>query len=278
MSPPVTFATFFPHARHGLRHLAQAWPGAAIKPLFPHFEVAHLVFIFLLGGCAIVLNLRLVGVGFEEPPSAVERHLRRVLNLSVAGVLVSGLLIGIANPLKLYQNPAFFVKMVALAAALLATFAVAVPVARADGVVRRPALAGFVLAMGVWAVALWLFAFTLGTSPGVIHVVVAGALILLAALKGRARWLYLAGLAVIVLAQQLVTHLAMAPDDIARLDPANKGFTWAEAAWIAGFAGLHTVRGFRAPPTPRLAKLIGFCALLMWVTVAAAGRWIAFGG
>lgn len=274
----TTFATLLPDAEPLLRQLGQTWPAALVKANFPHVQVAHLVSLFLLGGCVVVLNLRLLGVGLDERPSAVERHLRHVLHLAAAGAVVTGLLMAVANPMKLYLDTPFLVKMTALLAGLIVTYAVTLPVARAEGVVGRPALAFLAVALGVWSLALWVFASTVGASPGVIHVLFAAALVLVLALPGRARWIYLSGLAAILAAHQVVTHVVITdPYDVVRLDPANKAFIWAEALWVLGFAAYLLIAPRRAADTGAMARLAGLSAILIWVTVAAAGRWIAFG-
>jgi hypothetical protein len=272
----MTFATLFPALEPWLRALAENEHALAIKPFFPHFQVAHLVSLFLLGGCAILLNLRLVGSGFEEPSAWVERRLRPLLDLSAAGALATGVLIAALEPMKLYGDTPFLVKMTALLAALVATYGAALPLARANGVLGRTALAAFVVALLLWALALWIFATTLGSSPGVLLVIFAGGLLLALALRGRTRWVYLLGLTAILVAQQVVTHGFIGPDDIAVLDPVNTAFSAAEAAWVLAFLLVLgcVARGTGTSPA---ARFVGCATLLIWITVAAAGRWIAFG-
>ena len=88
--------------------------------------------------------------------------------------------------------------------------------------------------------------------------------------------LNLAGLALLVAAQSISTHGFIDPEDLATLDPVNKGFAWAFAAWIAGCAAAQILGRPRSPDSGRLPAFIGYTAILMWVSVAAAGRWIAF--
>jgi hypothetical protein len=129
----------------------------------------------------------------------------------------------------------------------------------------------------VWSAGLWIFASSPSSGAGVILVLAAAALVLAAALEGWTRRIYLAGLAAIIAAQQVVTHLVIPdPFDVVRLDPANRLFTLAEGLWILAFATLLVARGRDMAPA-RLPRAIGLCGLLIWVTVAAAGRWIAFG-
>ncbi|MDB5495690.1 MAG: hypothetical protein JWP86_3027, partial [Phenylobacterium sp.] len=47
-------------------------------------------------------------------------------------------------------------------------------------------------------------------------------------------------------------------------------------AWIFGCAALQIFIASRDRREGMMAKLIGYATILVWVTGAAAGRWIAF--
>jgi hypothetical protein len=101
--------------------------------LFPAIEAVHLLALALLGGSLLMLDLRLLGVGLTlVPTSQVERGSRPWLVAALATMIISGVLIGISEALKLYDKQAFWVKMAALLAAVLFTFAVKHPAARRD--------------------------------------------------------------------------------------------------------------------------------------------------
>jgi len=271
----VTFATLFPALEPSIRALGQNPTALAIKPFIPHFLVAHLVSLFVLGGCAILLNLRLIGVGFEEPSSWVARRIRPMLDLGVAGVLATGVLITALEPEKIYVDAPFVVKMLALLGALVGTYGAALPLAKADGVLSRSALSALVVSLILWGLALGIFANAVDARAGMILVIFGGGLLLAFALAGRIRWVYLIGLTVILLAQQVVTIGFIDPYDVAVLDPVNTAFSCAEAAWVLAF--LLVLGGARGLETRPASRLVGCATLLMWVTVGAAGRWIAFG-
>ena len=118
--------------------------------LFPAIEAVHLLAFALLGGAILLLDLRLLGLGLTgQPVSAVERETRPGLVGAVATMIATGALLGVSEALKLYDKPAFWVKMVALAFALVFTFAVKIPLARRDpGGVGRP--------LAAVSLALWL--------------------------------------------------------------------------------------------------------------------------
>ena len=118
--------------------------------LFPAIEAVHLLALALLGGAILMLDLRLLGVGLtSQPASSVERETRPWLVGALAMMVITGSLLGVSEALKLYDKRAFWVKMVALACALVFTFAVKTPLVR-----HGPAWAGRPLA--VLSIALWL--------------------------------------------------------------------------------------------------------------------------
>lgn len=274
----MTFKEFFPQIESWISHLEHGSVGPIFKPYFAHLEVWHIVSLFILGGCMILINLRLLGAGLTpEPPSVIEKNVRPWLHFGVFGVLTSGILIGFANAEKLYDSTAFTAKMVSLVAAIIFTYVVCTPTAKADGRVGKVAKIGAALAMIIWVVSLWIFTSIEGLAPGIILVILAAGLMVTATLRGRVRWIYLAGLAAIIIAHQIVTHSVVTLDSsYDNWVVANQWFTRAEALWIVGFGG-YQIFGYRNELAGGpLTRIIGFSSLLVWVTVAAAGRWIAF--
>jgi hypothetical protein len=129
--------------------------GEAIKEstwLFPVIEAGHLLALAVLGGAVILLDLRLLGVGLKAyPVSTVEKGVRPWLIGAILALVATGVLIGFSETLKLWGKPAFWVKMAALAAAILFTFLVRNPYARKDPE-RGLAAAG----IAILSLALWL--------------------------------------------------------------------------------------------------------------------------
>ena len=117
--------------------------------LFPAIEAVHLLALALLGGAILMLDLRLLGVGLtSQPASRLERETRPWLIGALVVMVVTGSLLGVSEAVKLYDKRAFWVKMIALACALLFTFAVKSPLARRDpGVVGKAAAA---VSLGLW--------------------------------------------------------------------------------------------------------------------------------
>jgi hypothetical protein len=127
--------------------------GSTIKEslwLFPAIESVHLLALALLGGAVLMLNLRLLGVGLsDQSVSDVERGARPWLVAALATMVVTGVLIGTSEALKLYDKPAFWVKMAALLTVLVFTFVLQLPLARRD-VSGLPAKALAVISLGLW--------------------------------------------------------------------------------------------------------------------------------
>jgi hypothetical protein len=268
---------FFPQARPWVENLVNVWPAPYVKPQFAWWEILHIVSLITLGGTSILMNLRLIGVGLtQEPPSEVYRSLKLWQTIGVVGIVASGILIGMANAERLYDSAAFIVKMLALVSGIILTYGASRPVAKADGAVSTASKAWFALGMAFWLAALWVFATGDLINPGVFHIITAAALIVFFVTRGRARAVYLGVLIALIVAQFVGTHFIVKPDDYDGLKPVNMTFAWLFSAWIVGTALVHLFRAGRGPEGGPLTKTIGYAAILVWVTAAAAGRWIAF--
>jgi len=93
--------------------------------LFPFVEIFHLVALGMLGGCVLLLNMRLLGMRFRGAPvAALARELRPWMIGSIAVMLISGFLLFSTEAVKMYGNWAFQLKMGALLAALAFTFTI----------------------------------------------------------------------------------------------------------------------------------------------------------
>jgi hypothetical protein len=273
----LNFEMLLPGIRPWVVNLVNVWPAYIIKPQYANWEVLHILSLTLLGGTAILMNLRLLNVGItEEPPSEIYRNLRRWQDVGVVGIVATGILIGMANAEKLYDSTAFVVKMCALLGGIILTYGASRPVARADGAVSGSAKLWFLLGALIWLTGLVVMATGVLINVGLYHVITAAALVVLIATRGRLRWIYLAGLLALIAVQQGVTHLAYAGDDIRHLDPVNKLFTWLYAIWIVGAGLARLLLTRREERQGAFVQLIAWSTILVWVTGGAAGRWIAF--
>jgi len=279
MSAGPTLQSFFPQASHWVDGLA-ATPIAAFVngPKFGYasWEVGHILSLILIGGTSILMNLRLLGAGVtEEEPREVYRSLRFWQNVGVIGIVVTGILIGSTNAVKLYNSSAFTVKMMCLAAGIMLTYGASRPVAAANGAVATAPRVWLALGGAIFLAALWILCTTVLINVGVYHMITAMALLLIAVTRGRVRWVYLAGLAALIVAQFVHTHIVIKPDDYAHLDPVNKIYTVLYGVWLVAI-GLVTLFRGRGEVGGPLTKLVAYAAILVWVLGATAGRWIAY--
>ena len=274
----MKFSLLFPHLRPWVLGLSHSWPGAMIKPNFAVWEVFHILALVMLAGGAIVAGLRLAGAGLrDEPPSVVYRGIQAILIAGVVGVTVTGLLIGSANAERLYDSTAFVAKILALVAGIILTFGALRPVALADGIVSPAAAGATAVGIAVWAAAVGVFLTGGLITPGLFHVITAAALLVFAICRWRLRWILAGGVAVILLAMYAATHLIVPAGDLEHSDSANVALAWAMTGWITAIAGVEGLsRSRQDGATGRLPAVIGYATILVWVTAAAAGRWIAF--
>jgi hypothetical protein len=90
--------------------------------LFPAIESTHLLALALLGGSVLIISLAVLGIGLKTAPAEIYRSAHRYMNGAVILLLITGVLLGISEPVKLYGRQAFWVKMISLGAALLITY------------------------------------------------------------------------------------------------------------------------------------------------------------
>ena len=270
---------FFPQAKAWVETLGDIPPGSWVKgPKFGYasWEVGHIVSLIMIGGTTILMNLRLLGAGMtEEKPAEIYRNLRVLQNIGVIGIIVTGVLIGAANAVKLYDSSAFTVKMMALLSGIILTYGVSRPVAAANGAVALMPRIWFAIGGAIFLAGAWMFATTDLIDVGIYHVITAAALILIPVLRGRLRWGYIAGMVALIVAQFADTHFVIKADDYDHLNPVNKLYTGLYGVWIVG-AGLITLFRGRGEEGGPLTKLVAYSTILVWVLGAAAGRWIAF--
>jgi hypothetical protein len=196
-------------------------------------------------------------------------------NVGIIGIVVTGLLIGAANADKLYKSSAFTVKMMCLVAGVMLTYGASRPVAAANGAVGMAPRIWLALGGAIFLAALWILCTTVLINVGVYHMITALALILIPVTRGRLRWTYLAGLAALIVAQFVHTHIVIKPDDYTHLDPVNKIYTALYGVWLVAIALVTLFRG-RGEVGGPLTRLVAYAGILVWVLGATAGRWIAY--
>jgi hypothetical protein len=104
----------------------------------------------------------------------------------------------------------------------------------------------------------------------------AGSLIVLVVMQARARWLYGAGCLVILAAMAVATHLIFKPEDMASIDMANLALSGLWFLWVLAFAITQGRAIIKDNGPSGFNQTIAYAQILVWVTAAAGGRWIAF--
>lgn len=275
----MDFFTLFPGLQPWVENLANVWPASVIAPsvwIFSVVEAVHLLALSLLGGCVIILNMRLMGVGLtNESSSEVERNLSGWMILATAVILLTGVAIGMSNAGKLYTSTAFFVKMVSMVAALLFSFGVSNAAARAEGKISMPVMIVGAVAFLIWLFSIGVFGTVQGSNPGSVHVILAGYAILIGFAKHRLRVIALATISILMIAGVVLTHFGpLADPDGNGNDVINAWINRIEALLLVIYLGIGMFAPQEEEDMSVPAKLIGLFSILSWVTVAAGGRWI----
>ena len=118
--------------------------------IYPVVQAIHLVFLAMLLGAVLVVDLRLLGLGFSHQPiSQVARDARPWLIGGLIGMVLTGVPQLMQNAMREYFAQFFWWKMYFLAAALIFTFTVK---RRATSGPRVP---GYGKLVGLVSIALW---------------------------------------------------------------------------------------------------------------------------
>jgi hypothetical protein len=118
--------------------------------LFPAIESTHLLALALLGGSILIMSLSILGWGLKTPVAELYKSAHRYSNAAVIVLLITGVLLGISEPVKLYGRQAFWVKMISLGVALIMTYFVFNPL------VKRGASGASMRGVTVVTIATWL--------------------------------------------------------------------------------------------------------------------------
>jgi len=140
-----------------LYHTAQSIEASALGQtirestwLFPAIESTHLLALALLGGAVLIISLSVLGVGLKTSPAEIYKSARRYMDGAVITLLISGVLLGVSEPVKLYDRQAFWVKMISMVIAIALTYFAFNPM------VRRGSTGFRIRSVTVLTMAAWL--------------------------------------------------------------------------------------------------------------------------
>lgn len=92
---------------------------------FPVTEAFHLMALALLGGMVLLVDFRLSGLGLKrQRVSELARDVEPYLITGLIGMLVTGFLLFMSEPVKCYENVPFRLKMIFLFLAIVYTFTI----------------------------------------------------------------------------------------------------------------------------------------------------------
>ena len=118
---------------------------------FAIIEMIHLLGLTMLLGALMVLDLRLFGFGMRrQPVSQLARNLSPWVWGGLVTILSSGILLFFGEPMKLYGNPSFHVKMLLLATAIVFQFTLFRRVTNHDGMPPVLGKAAAVVSLFLW--------------------------------------------------------------------------------------------------------------------------------
>ncbi len=133
---------------------------------FAVVEMFHLLSLSVLGGAILIVNLRVLGVGLRSLSAAsLAREFKPYLIGSLTVAVVSGILLLSEEPMKCYYHPAFLLKMLFLALAVLFYFVIQERMFRRS---QSRAISLVAKSTGVLSLLLWLSVGLAGRAIGLL--------------------------------------------------------------------------------------------------------------
>lgn len=126
--------------------------------LFPFVEAFHLLALAIIGGAVLLVDFRLLGLGLKRHPIAdLARDAQPYLVGSLVFMIASGVPLFMSEAIKCYYSFAFWVKMSALALAIVYTFTIRRRVTMAEDTRFSPAVYRTVGAISIllWSTVGW---------------------------------------------------------------------------------------------------------------------------
>ena len=90
---------------HTAQNIEASALGQAIREstwLFPAIESTHLLALALLGGSVLILSFSVLGIGLKTAPAELYMCARRYMNGALIVLLITGVLLAISEPVKLW--------------------------------------------------------------------------------------------------------------------------------------------------------------------------------
>lgn len=119
--------------------------------LFPAIQVVHLLSLASLGGAVLAVDLRVLGVALRGVPvETLAEDLSWVMTGSLIVITLSGVGMFLSEALRMYDNAAFWVKIVTFAVAVVFTYAVRPKWLTETAARQRAARVVAAVSIGLW--------------------------------------------------------------------------------------------------------------------------------
>jgi hypothetical protein len=125
---------------------------------FPIVEFFHLAALAVIGGAVLLVDMRLIGLGLKKTSVAqLAKDAQPWMTGSLIVMLASGIALYSSEATKCYQSPAFWIKMISLALAMIFTYTVRRRTAAADeqGISLLASRSVGVLSIALWFTVAW---------------------------------------------------------------------------------------------------------------------------
>ncbi len=257
----------------------------------------HLIALSFLGGAILFADMRVVGPGVTaKSPEELNRKMHPFLIVSAIALVISGILLGLGEVMRIYNSPPFWLKMAGLFSALVFTFTTRDAVIRNNGKFTPVAIAGLVISMLVFWYA-WLeltdWRFAARQAYLILMLMIVGFLTAPMYLKNekveklRSLPIYISLPGFMFVVAALITAAFL----LARIDYQYFHELDLNSLGIAAYfhpsilgmmlvsyiAGVVSWIGIGAVQTlPLSMRFVSMMSMFLWLSVAISGRWIAF--
>jgi hypothetical protein len=203
-----------------LPNLFPAWIAADSEWMLALFGAMHLLALAGMGGCSLVLGLRLMGVTLKTIPTAdLYRSIKPWLWGAVILGLATGTIMGMATATRNFSSPVFSLKVMSIIAGVILTFGTVGVISRADrkdlGLSRNWAMVAanvwLLIALGLLMQGQTYWAFNMVVLGGIASAVPSGA--------GRKPVIWITGLALLsLLLMNIIPTYAFYEKNVFELD------------------------------------------------------------
>lgn len=177
--------------------------------LVPWAGSFHLLSLSLMGGAIILADLRNIGPGLQsQSPASLNKAMKPWLIVAVCVLVMSGSVLALSEMTRLLFSPPYWMKMAALASALVFTFGVRDLVIRSEGKISLPAKIFGVLSLGLYLIIFAMISSTLARFCFIGMAGVLGALVWFSGKRPEALPLSIRAVSAITIAMWLTTAVA----------------------------------------------------------------------